>query len=182
MRNAPILLALFLLGCPKTTQRPDRPDPSPPPPAVGRAPAVAKDHPLYARVEGTSFANDCSSDDKCVTGGCSAEVCSAEQVTTTCEFPEGGFPSGEGCGCVDGQCVWYNSSSSAALPKQSEKCPDGKCAEGLTCIEYYGVAGPSGPKFTSCEIPCPDEKSTCPEGQGCTTIADGPGRVCRPAN
>ncbi len=65
-------------------------------------------------------------------------------------------------------------------PKQGEACPAGTCAEGLQCIEYFGIAGPNGPKFTSCEVPCPDEKSTCPEGQSCVTIADGPGRVCRP--
>lgn len=68
-----------------------------------------------------------------------------------------------------------------ALAKQGEKCDDGAtCDEGLTCVKYFGIAGPSGPEFTSCEIPCPDEKSACPDGQQCITIADGPGRVCRP--
>jgi hypothetical protein len=65
--------------------------------------------------------------------------------------------------------------------KQGEKCDDGTtCEAGLTCVKYYGIAGPNGPEFTSCEIPCPEETSTCPEGQQCITIADGPGRVCRP--
>jgi hypothetical protein len=42
------------------------------------------------------------------------------------------------------------------------------------------TAGPRGPAFTSCEIACPTPASTCPQGQTCVTIADGPGRVCRP--
>lgn len=67
-----------------------------------------------------------------------------------------------------------------AAAKQGETCEAGLCEDGLTCVKYYGIAGPSGPQFTSCEIPCPDEKSTCPQGQQCITIADGPGRVCRP--
>jgi hypothetical protein len=65
------------------------------------------------------------------------------------------------------------------LPQQGEPCPDRVCAESLTCVEYYGIAGPSGPLFTSCEIRC-DDKGRCPCGQACITIADGPGQVCRP--
>jgi hypothetical protein len=66
------------------------------------------------------------------------------------------------------------------LPAQGEKCePDQGCASGLTCVSYYGIAGPSGPEFHSCEIPCGTEAATCPEGQTCITIADGPGQVCR---
>ena len=53
------------------------------------------------------------------------------------------------------------------------------CIEGTACLSYYGVAGPSGPQFTSCEIRCGGNVQ-CPDGQGCTTIADGPGQVCRP--
>lgn len=56
----------------------------------------------------------------------------------------------------------------------------GPCTDGKQCIEYFGFAGPSGPKFYSCEIPCADDKNACPEGQQCITIADGPGQVCRP--
>src|SRR5688572_7455238 len=34
------------------------------------------------------------------------------------------------------------------LPGQTEKCTaDGKCAAGLTCKTYYGIAGARGPKF-----------------------------------
>jgi hypothetical protein len=101
-------------------------------------------------------------------------------------MPEGGFPTqGAECGCVQNQCIWYKGEGGGGggeLPKQGMKCTDtGQCAEGLTCVEYYGVAGPSGPKFTSCEIPCTAPEATCPAGQSCITIADGPGRVCRPA-
>lgn len=63
---------------------------------------------------------------------------------------------------------------------QGAPCDEMDCEDDLTCVEYYGIAGPSGPKFTSCEIPCVDDTS-CPEGQTCTTIADGPGQVCRAA-
>jgi eight-cysteine-cluster-containing protein len=188
MKKLPWLVALLLLSaCPKKNERPaERPDvqsPPPPPPAGettgDRKPAVAKDHPLYARVEGTGFENGCASDGTCMTSGCSGEVCSAENVNTTCEMPADGFPKGEGCGCVSGECVWFTSGASA-LPRQGSACPKGECAPGLQCMEYYGVAGPAGPKLTSCEIACA-EKETCPNGQTCVTIADGPGRVCRAA-
>lgn len=68
------------------------------------------------------------------------------------------------------------------LPTQGQPCPKGGCAKGLTCISYYGIAGPSGPKFSSCEIRCLHKGAagTCPDGQRCVTIADGPGQVCRP--
>jgi hypothetical protein len=68
----------------------------------------------------------------------------------------------------------------APAPQQGEACGAGDaCAAGLTCVHYYGIAGPSGPEFTSCEIPC-SESGDCPEDQACTFIADGPGNVCRP--
>ena len=70
--------------------------------------------------------------------------------------------------------------TSVAKPKQGEPCDaSGKCSKGLTCVRYYGVAGPRGPAMTSCEIKCADG-GACPKGQSCTTIADGPGQVCRP--
>lgn len=69
----------------------------------------------------------------------------------------------------------------ATAPKMGEKCGDGdSCAAGLTCVSYYGIAGAKGPQFKSCEIKCgAQEKSPCPDGTKCTTIADGPGQVCR---
>ena len=60
-----------------------------------------------------------------------------------------------------------------------EPCGDHPaCTPPATCVSYYGIAGPRGPRFQSCEIRCKDD-STCPKGTRCTTIADGPGRVCR---
>lgn len=56
----------------------------------------------------------------------------------------------------------------------------GLCIEPTTCVRYYGIAGPSGPQFSSCELPCAEPGSTCPSGASCVTIADGPGAVCRP--
>ena len=72
--------------------------------------------------------------------------------------------------------------SSVAKPKQGEPCDaNGKCSARLTCVRYYGVAGARGPQMTSCEIKCGEgTKGSCPKGQMCTTIADGPGQVCRP--
>lgn len=66
------------------------------------------------------------------------------------------------------------------LPGRGQPCnEEGVCADGLTCVEYYGIAGPSGPKFTSCETPCAGQGASCPEGLSCITVADGPGQVCR---
>lgn len=53
------------------------------------------------------------------------------------------------------------------------------CAAGAACRTYYGIAGPAGPEFKSCEISC-GPGVTCPTGTNCVTIADGPGAVCRP--
>lgn len=60
------------------------------------------------------------------------------------------------------------------------RCGDETCEAPRTCVRYYGIAGPSGPEFTSCEIRCkkPGDGS-CPEGLRCVTVADGPGTVCR---
>jgi hypothetical protein len=136
-------------------------------------------------------------------------VCSAEEgVSSTCEAPADGWPSkGASCGCVKGQCIWYrggsgsepapsgggsepapgsgggsggSGGSASGAGVQGQACATGdKCNAGLTCVTYYGIAGPRGPKFTSCEIRCGADGS-CPSGQQCMTIADGPGRVCRP--
>ena len=67
------------------------------------------------------------------------------------------------------------------LEGQGKPCREEKCPAGLTCIAYHGVAGPAGPRLHSCEIPCAEPGAACPGGQSCLTIADGPGRVCRPA-
>lgn len=197
-----LLLALLTTACgghdPSTTPTTTPPveqapatAPADPAPALEevRVPAVPADHALYARVEGASLKNDCTGDAGCYKAGCSSEVCSAEQgITTTCDVQD--WPQGKDalCGCVSGQCLWYRvAGAPAGDPGQSnnpagrgEACPSGVCADGLTCIAYYGIAGPSGPRFTSCETPCANTKDACPSGLRCVTIADGPGAVCRP--
>ena len=62
---------------------------------------------------------------------------------------------------------------------QGEPCPLGVCDKGLRCLKYYGIAGPSIPPFTSCEIPCNPKGYVCPKLQRCQNIVDGPGKVCR---
>ncbi len=65
-------------------------------------------------------------------------------------------------------------------PTQGEACGVGDaCAAGLTCLHYYGIAGPSGPEFATCEYPCKSD-TDCPAEQACSLIADGPGNVCQP--
>ena len=100
----------------------------------------------------------------------------------SCEIPCGGgvtCPTGQECTTTrDGPgrvCI----ATDAPIPSQGQKCPAGGCASGLECIEYFGIAGPRGPKFTSCEIRCSADKP-CAKPQKCVTIADGPGQVCRP--
>lgn len=53
------------------------------------------------------------------------------------------------------------------------------CSSGTVCLAYFGIAGSQGPEFKSCEIPCSLPGASCPLGQSCSTIADGPGQVCR---
>jgi len=60
-------------------------------------------------------------------------------------------------------------------------CGDGgTCTPPMECVKYFGIAGPRGGEFSSCEIRC-GEKSACPAGTTCVTVADGPGAVCRPS-
>jgi hypothetical protein len=67
-------------------------------------------------------------------------------------------------------------------PGMGETCgANDACAKGYECVKYYGIAGARGPEFKSCEIRCEmqNKESVCPKGTQCTTIADGPGQVCR---
>ena len=52
------------------------------------------------------------------------------------------------------------------------------CPAPMKCVSYYGYAGPRGPLFQTCEIPCPSGQLQCPIGLTCTVINDGPGKVC----
>ncbi|MBC8073349.1 MAG: hypothetical protein IAG13_33825, partial [Deltaproteobacteria bacterium] len=155
---------------------------------------VSTDHPQHGRLEGEGLANDCKRDAECFADGCAREVCSAQHgVTTTCEVAPVALPTDASCGCVEGECVWWSrSGTTLPLPKRDEPRPnngesprngavvcDGQtCKPGQQCIQYYGIAGPSGPRFESCEWPC-GKGQACPNGTACVTVSDGPGRVCR---
>ena len=65
------------------------------------------------------------------------------------------------------------------ISKLGESCGEGDRCESGSCTKYYGIAGPSGPEFSSCEVTCTNGKGPCPTGTACVTIADGPGAVCR---
>ncbi len=130
---APLALAL-LLAC--SSKRPTAPDaaaaPTPTataaPPTGARTPLIPPTHELYARVEGTAFKNDCAADADCRVGGCSSEVCSAEEgVNTTCEAPAEGFPgtgsAGSACGCVSGACVWFTGGATPSPARTGTATP-----------------------------------------------------------
>jgi hypothetical protein len=122
------------------------------------------------------------------TGGmkCGANVCGANE---TCCNPSCGICTRVGDGCITIECMAGGSTSlggaSGTSPSSSisglhADCTNRTCATELTPIQFYGIAGPSGPLFCSCEIPCsgPTDRTTCPTGLACTHIADGPGNVC----
>ena len=80
-------------------------------------------------------------------------------------------PGAQGSGSAAGD-------PAATGPKLGETCgPNDTCGEG-TCVTYYGIAGPRGPAFKSCEIKCAGG-TPCPATKSCVTVADGPGQVCR---
>jgi hypothetical protein len=50
----------------------------------------------------------CTTDADCISGGCGGELCFNPAVSdgvSTCECTA---PAVKGCGCVSGQCTWYN--------------------------------------------------------------------------
>ena len=53
---------------------------------------------------------ECTSDNDCVKGGCSGNICqskNSEPIFTTCEYlPEYGCYSEISCGCINGKCEW----------------------------------------------------------------------------
>lgn len=67
--------------------------------------------------------------------------------------------------------------SSSVLARLHQSCVDNACSDGLSPTYFYGIAGASGPRFCTCEIPCGAD-TTCPSGMKCTSIADGPSNVC----
>ena len=63
--------------------------------------------------------------------------------------------------------------------KTTTPCGTKDCAQGTECVTYYGIAGKAGGAMYSCEVRCKSD-AQCPSGAPkCTTIADGPGQVCR---
>ena len=69
--------------------------------------------------------------------------------------------------------------ANTTAPGVGQPCgPKDLCGDGAECVSYYGIAGPRGPQFKSCEIRCGADKP-CPSGLACKTVADGPGQVCR---
>ncbi|MCH7815667.1 MAG: hypothetical protein IIC60_03745 [Proteobacteria bacterium] len=79
----------------------------------------------------------------------------------------------------------FNVVSSVELTEQNTVAQGGDCAgenaictDDTVCVAYFGIAGSQGPEFHSCEIPCSHPGASCPLGQSCVTIADGPGQVC----
>ena len=154
--------AVALAGCPSSSPPPNPPTPTPLP-ARGAACAAG------ACGEGLT---------------CVSFVGMAGKPLDVCEIQCGGdgaCPTAEVCKDVpDGpQHVCVAGAVGEPVPAQGQPCPAGACAPGLSCVDYYGIAGPNGPKFTSCEIPCKG-KTACPDAQKCITIAAGPGEVCRP--
>jgi len=60
---------------------------------------------------GTSTKGPCSTDEDCITGGCSSQVCqssSEEPAITTCDWRDcyNARAYGLGCRCIQGKCMW----------------------------------------------------------------------------
>lgn len=71
-------------------------------------------------------------------------------------------------------------SSHSTVPQGGDCSAQGAvCSSGTVCLSYFGIAGGQGPAFKSCETPCSLPGASCPLGQSCLSIADGPGQVCR---
>ncbi|HVV81675.1 MAG TPA: hypothetical protein VHE35_01305 [Kofleriaceae bacterium] len=111
--------------------------------------------------------------------------CGSKPAATT--TPPGGMGHtgddvGSGSGSDSGSAAGSGGEAAMDLSKLGSDCGDDDRCEVGACVKYYGIAGAGGPQFKSCEVACPNGKGPCPAGTTCTTIADGPGAVCRPAN
>jgi hypothetical protein len=110
--------------------------------------------------------------------GCTNNSTSSSGTTTRPETTNPETKPPEGSGELPPKETPPEDPPVAAGPKLHEKCgPGDACGEGA-CVSYYGIAGPRGPQFKTCEIKC-DKTTKCPSGTSCGVIADGPGQVCR---
>jgi len=180
-----LLVVLFCVACPAPShQQPESGAPvtTAPPPLE---PLFAEGDPHHGAFEAPELPNACAVDGDCHRGGCGDQVCSAQlDVMTICVALPVALPQDAACGCLSGSCQWSSPSGAAPvdatkgdLGATSSPCAELLCSPPAQCIEYYGIAGPNGNKYASCEVKCTVD-GTCPEGMRCITIADGPGRVC----
>lgn len=79
----------------------------------------------------------------------------------------------------DGRPAASVTTAGSDRPQQGQPCPADRNCGDMTCVSYYGIAGPAGGELNSCEYLCGDS-TDCPPAQQCVTIYDGPGQVCRP--
>ncbi len=68
---------------------------------------------------------ECTTDNDCVTGGCSGTICQskyAEPIFTTCEYrAEYACYREINCGCINGKCVWEKTAAfDACVEKAGE--------------------------------------------------------------
>ena len=96
-------LSLLLLasGCAGQSPKTSGPEPS------MRVPAVPADSPHHDLFEGVGLKNACTQDSDCHVGGCSAEICSAEEGAVSPCIVQSDQPRGASCGCVSSSCIWY---------------------------------------------------------------------------
>ena len=107
-------------------------------------------------------------------------ACSGKSSSPEAPPPLRPEPTTEGSGSAAGSST--DPVATDTNPGMGEKCGEADaCAKGFECVSYYGIAGARGPQFKTCEIRCEmqNKESVCPKGTQCTTIADGPGQVCR---
>jgi len=132
----------------------------------GRCPTVGESDPSFELFEGTFFNNECLGDDDCFVGGCSGEVCTAEEgVNTMCLVLES-LPTGS-CGCVNNQCIWHDSSCDSGIDCSLVSCLIPDCGGGETFVPEGGCC----PKCVNDEAPVDVSCETCPGGyyDGCNT-------------
>ena len=110
--TAVALFGLAACSCPKPTTRK-----APRPPGTQaqtnqaggpRTQLMSVSDPLFGRVEGVRYANQCKDDQSCYVGGCSAELCTAvPDAYSICEEARDWPTRGAMCGCIQGSCRWY---------------------------------------------------------------------------